>query len=187
MTLDSATITNDAHDIEKQEVIPATQSKISRLGLWKSLICLQVCAVPQDNGQKEHLPKKLPRIRSCKHSYATDPSTMHGVQSRKSSILITAVTKFSEGYPNLAAYHDSCEEFMVYRRFGYLFARVLLNKQDYLRRLEDELDEFDKANEDFAVTTQPNRVSKPVIEDRNALLAKIDAALSGYGRVKLMS
>lgn len=71
---------------------------------------------------------------------------------------------------------------MLYRRFGYLFARVLLNKQDHLRRLEDELDKFDKANEDFAVTTEPNRISKPVIDSRNALLENIDTALAGYGR-----
>ena len=47
------------------------------------------------------------------------------------------------GYPNLAAFADSDESFMVYRRFGYLQSRLLLEKQNDLRRLEEELDRLD--------------------------------------------
>lgn len=32
---------------------------------------------------------------------------------------------------------------MLYRRFGYLHSRILLRKQDELRKLEAELDEYD--------------------------------------------
>lgn len=38
---------------------------------------------------------------------------------------------------------DSDENFMIYRRFGYLQARILLNKQDELRELEKDLDKMD--------------------------------------------
>jgi hypothetical protein len=40
------------------------------------------------------------------------------------------------GYPALAAFFDSDESFMVYRRFGYIQSRLLLEKQDEMRALE---------------------------------------------------
>jgi hypothetical protein len=51
-----------------------------------------------------------------------------------------------EGYPRLAALLDSDENFMLYRRFGFLQARLLLNKQDELRELEKDLDRMDKVD-----------------------------------------
>ena len=33
---------------------------------------------------------------------------------------------------------------MIYRRFGYIHARLLMHRQDELRELEDELEEMDK-------------------------------------------
>lgn len=69
---------------------------------------------------------------------------------------------------------------MIYRRFGYLQARVLLDKQDKMRLLEQELDHFDENNQGCAVTTQPNDYTKHTIEARSALLSKIDGALSDY-------
>jgi hypothetical protein len=59
------------------------------------------------------------------------------------------VKTFPRGYPNLAAFVDSDERFMIFRRFGYLQSRLLLYKQDELRALEarlDSLDESDKLN-----------------------------------------
>lgn len=52
------------------------------------------------------------------------------------------------GYPNLAAFLDSDESFTLYRRFGYLQARLLLDKQDEMRKLEEKLDEMDKEDEE---------------------------------------
>lgn len=52
-----------------------------------------------------------------------------------------------EGYPRLAALLDSDENFMLYRRFGFLQARILLNKQDELRELEKDLDRMDKVDQ----------------------------------------
>jgi hypothetical protein len=48
------------------------------------------------------------------------------------------------GYPELAAFVQSNAAFMLYRRFGFLQARLLLNKQDQLRDLEQQLDDQDK-------------------------------------------
>ena len=39
---------------------------------------------------------------------------------------------------------DSDENFMIYRRFGYLYARLLLYKQDELRAFEKRLDRIDR-------------------------------------------
>lgn len=48
-----------------------------------------------------------------------------------------------KGYPRLAAFLDSDENFMIYRRFGYVFARLILHKQSQLQRLEKHLDDLD--------------------------------------------
>jgi hypothetical protein len=47
----------------------------------------------------------------------------------------------------LACYLDSDESFVMYRRFGILHARLLLQKQDELRELESELFTADKQDE----------------------------------------
>jgi hypothetical protein len=54
------------------------------------------------------------------------------------------VEECPEGYPRLAAFSNSDENFMIYRRFGYLQSRILLHKQDELQRLEQELEEMDQ-------------------------------------------
>jgi hypothetical protein len=60
------------------------------------------------------------------------------------------------GYRSLSTFLDSDENFMLYRRFGYLHSRLLLRKQDKLRKLEAELDEFDE--EDANGTLQQRRL-----------------------------
>ena len=49
-----------------------------------------------------------------------------------------------EGFPRLAAFLDSDENFMIYRRFGFLHARILLRKQDEIKYVERKLDRMDK-------------------------------------------
>ncbi|KAK7936734.1 uncharacterized protein PG986_015172 [Apiospora aurea] len=48
-----------------------------------------------------------------------------------------------QSYRSVATFLDSDENFMIYRRFGYLHARILLRLQDKLRALEDLLDDLD--------------------------------------------
>lgn len=53
------------------------------------------------------------------------------------------VENYPKGYPQLACFQESDESFMIYRRFGGVFSRLLLNKQDELRTMEDTLFELD--------------------------------------------
>lgn len=48
-----------------------------------------------------------------------------------------------KSYRTMATFLDSDENFMIYRRFGYLHARTLLRLQDRLRVLEALLDSYD--------------------------------------------
>ena len=46
----------------------------------------------------------------------------------------------TRGYPGVAAIFDQDQDFMLYRRFGHMHARILLHKQDEINRLEEELE-----------------------------------------------
>jgi hypothetical protein len=89
-----------------------------------------------------------------------------------------------EGYPRVAAFIDSDENFMLYRRFGFLQARIILYKQDELRELEEELDKMD--NSDAA--SRPGKLKSRErddadSDDRQNLIRKITAAFREYGSV----
>lgn len=73
-----------------------------------------------------------------------------------------------DGFPRLACFLDSDENFMMYRRFGYLHARILLNKQDEIKEIERELDEMD---EDDKVESDESRAGlKSRIDDESRTL-----------------
>ncbi|KAI4157687.1 MAG: hypothetical protein LQ342_008092 [Letrouitia transgressa] len=57
--------------------------------------------------------------------------------------LTSTVDSHPKGYPRQAAFADSDECFMIYRRFGFVHARLLLRRQDELRELEDKLIDLD--------------------------------------------
>ena len=59
-------------------------------------------------------------------------------------MLINTVEDSPSGFPIVASYLDSDDCFMIYRRFGFLHARLLLNKQDELREFEEELRDMDQ-------------------------------------------
>lgn len=89
-----------------------------------------------------------------------------------------------EGYPQTAAFLDSDENFMLYRRFGYLQSRILLRKQDELRALEERLDRLDqKDNEDEK--TRRFLKSRDLDDKRNGprkvLLETIETKFKEYG------
>ncbi|PSN67486.1 hypothetical protein BS50DRAFT_600854 [Corynespora cassiicola Philippines] len=48
------------------------------------------------------------------------------------------------GYPRLAAFNASEQNFMLYRSFNYVHSRLLLNLQTSIQALEAELDEIDR-------------------------------------------
>ena len=84
---------------------------------------------------------------------------------------------FKKGYPNLAAFQDSSENFMLYRRFGYLQSRLLLDKQDDLRRLQEALDTYDKDNP-LILTTRS--LTEDEALPRKHLLHNIEQAITSY-------
>jgi hypothetical protein len=90
-----------------------------------------------------------------------------------------------EGYPHLAAFLDSDENFMLYRRFGYLQSRILLHKQDELRELEERLDQLDKKDAEDSKTKKLLK-SRDLDDKRNgpriALLVTIEKKFKEYGR-----
>lgn len=91
-----------------------------------------------------------------------------------------------EGYPRLAAFLDSDENFMLYRRFGFLHARLLLYKQDELRRLEMELDNMDQTDaRENPIILQSRRKDDAEVGDRKKLLQTIDLKLKEYGALLL--
>jgi hypothetical protein len=88
-----------------------------------------------------------------------------------------------DGYPILGAFLDSDDNFMVYRRFGYLQSRLLLERQEHLRQLEEELDNLDMED---AQTGSRNLVSMGNYDTkkykrRRDLMQKIERQFQGYG------
>ena len=86
------------------------------------------------------------------------------------------------GYPRLATFLDSEDIFSVYRRFGYLQSRLLLEKQDDLRRLEAKLDTLDGQD---TPECQEGLVTRDVCEDEDpapqqVLLQKIETKFLEY-------
>lgn len=88
------------------------------------------------------------------------------------------VNDFPMGYPNLATFQNSSENFTVYRRFGYLQSRLLLEKQDALRVLEARLDKYDRDNQE---TSYIRSLNAETIAPRQALLGEIEKTFSSYG------
>ena len=89
------------------------------------------------------------------------------------------VDKFPGGYPNLAAFADSHENFMMYRRFGYLSSRVLLERQDEMRALEERLDELDE--NDFGNNFERLYKRDEQGDERKKLLKDIADKFCEYG------
>jgi hypothetical protein len=95
----------------------------------------------------------------------------------------TSVLTCPKGYPSLATFLDSDENFMVYRRFGYIQSRLLLEKQDDLQKLENKLDKYDNQVQ----RTKPvNLITRDLTEEdagpRRQLMEKIEQKFCEYGQ-----
>lgn len=87
-----------------------------------------------------------------------------------------------DGYPRLAAFLDSDDNFMIYRRFGYLQSRLLLEKQEHLRQLEEELenlDEEDREAESRNLITMENYDTEQY-KQRRELMQRIGCQFREY-------
>lgn len=87
-----------------------------------------------------------------------------------------------EGYPRLAAFLDSDENFMIYRRFGYVQSRLLLDKQNELQDLEkalEEMDTDDKQANPACLKRGDLDFDNPTV--RKKLLGQLEAKFNEYG------
>lgn len=71
---------------------------------------------------------------------------------------------------------------MIYRRFGFLSARLLLDQQDQLRLLEEELDERDQDDaENKPIRNLTRDLPEEDSRERRGLLEKIKREYCEYG------
>lgn len=92
-----------------------------------------------------------------------------------------------QGYPQLAAFVNSDENFLVARKYGFLRSRVLLYRQDELSVLEKDLialDDDDKEKRELALRSRKHdeETDKDPIYSRKVLIQKIDDKLKEYGK-----
>lgn len=70
---------------------------------------------------------------------------------------------------------------MLYRRFGFLQARILLYKQDELRALEKKLDDMDERDAKTRAKKLKSRERDDAdCDERKNLIREITAAVSEY-------
>jgi len=81
---------------------------------------------------------------------------------------------------------------MLYQRFGYLHSRILLRKQDQLRGLEAELDDYDDLDAagdahskrllmSRSLDEAADRREAPEVRTRTQILNEIEEVLKKYG------
>jgi len=107
----------------------------------------------------------------------------------QTSVLTESVEQCDQGYPYLASFLDSDENFMIYRRFGFIHARLLLQKQDELRIMEAELDRMDKRDRFNNVEALQCRMTDESRtqdgESRKALLSRLQETVLVYDELLL--
>ncbi len=106
--------------------------------------------------------------------------------SRASSDCDT-VDDHPRGYPQLAAFINSDENFLIARKYGFLRSRLLLYRQDELSVLEKDLialDDDDEKNRAIALQSRKfdEQTDKDPVFSRKVLMKKIDDKLGEYGR-----
>lgn len=84
---------------------------------------------------------------------------------------------------------DSDDNYMTYRRFGNVQARLLLEAQDDIRILEEKLEELDE--EETAKEEETNALCSRKLyganwsEPRRDLMKSLKAAFNEYGKLSL--
>jgi hypothetical protein len=91
------------------------------------------------------------------------------------------------GYPRLAAFQESNCFWKIYRRFGFLRGRLLLDRQIELAQLEEMLHTIDKEDSERSLTSTMSRTGTEGRTTKNAqrfkdLMSEIAEKLRAYGR-----
>lgn len=72
---------------------------------------------------------------------------------------------------------------MLYRRFGFIQARILLDKQDEMRILEEKLDRMDQRIKDSdPESLQTRDIAEEDGRPRKELLKRIETKFCEYGK-----
>jgi hypothetical protein len=99
-------------------------------------------------------------------------------------VLTLVVGECSTGYPSVATFLDSDENFMVYRRFGFVQTRLLLEKQDEMRQLESKLDRYDKRtgqNSETSANLRTRDLKPEAATARKEIMEKLGKCFNEYG------
>ncbi|KAL8809300.1 MAG: hypothetical protein Q9200_003534 [Gallowayella weberi] len=125
----------------------------------------------------------------------TESSTIASSRKEGFSQSITMET-FPEGFPRLACFLDSDDSFMLFKRFGIVFSRLLLNKQDEIRQMEAELLGMDKTDEKYGgelylqspyedTQRDANTIPRYWSQTRPQLLQKLETKILEYSELLL--
>ncbi|KIW01448.1 uncharacterized protein PV09_07206 [Verruconis gallopava] len=123
----------------------------------KSSGCPQFCSSNAELNDDVESGKgiRAPTWRHRLLGFGKKPDVTTEVVRRRKSIVAEAISETEtrslescpSGYPQLSCFLSSESGFSLYRAFGYLHSRVLLQLQDELVALEKELDDLDRADE----------------------------------------
>jgi hypothetical protein len=99
---------------------------------------------------------------------------------------LSTVDDHPNGYPRLAAFQNSDENFLICRKYGFLHNRVLLYRQDELRQLETELLQLDRKTQKSDDTRLKSRMREESVlneYERKGLINRIDDKLKEYNDI----
>jgi hypothetical protein len=122
----------------------------------------------------------LPRFRTCishLHRFGRD-------RSKETDGFLVGDVQI--GYPNVATFLDSDAAFRIYRRFGYISSRLLLDKQAKLCQLErklDRMDQYDSTEKDRNILIQTRDLPEQDSAPRRQLLEELEAKFREYGKL----
>jgi hypothetical protein len=108
------------------------------------------------------------------------------------NLIPAPVEDYPEGYPRQAAFQASEPSWSIYRGFGYLHSRLILDLQDELRCLEENLEEIDSENEENDRVRSRKDDLKHALQEgiespRARLMERLHDKLMKYGESATMS
>lgn len=158
----------------------ATNTSTQQAALHEDMLpCIRPVPFSQEADEGDGKHSSLPtgyRVSSQTYRTHVDPSDLEkGIFFSEKDL--RPVQKGME-YDNLVTSAVSDETCLLYRRFGYLHSRTLLEKQDELRVLEQQLDALDKS--DMYLNSDALYTRACQGQQRKLLLVTIEERLRDY-------
>ena len=127
------------------------------------------------NASRQHYATNFPLPSNPKTPDASGKET-----GKWQQLTVTLVQDYPTGFPKTSCFLDSDDAFMVYRRFGCVYSRLLLSKQDEMSRMEATLLAMDRTDE--ADGKGEYLMSRPLDVERE----HIPETWEGLSRVELL-